>query len=138
MEITVKRLPSLQGATLGRLQCAELNLWTLEDVAREVPGEPVQSWKIQNETAIPRGRYEVVITFSPHFDRDLPLLVNVPGFSAVRIHPGNKAADTEGCLLVGSSAEGNLLYQSRAAFDKLFPKIQAAIKAGEKVFLTIA
>lgn len=138
MEITVTRHASLQGATLGRLQCADFNCWTLEDEVREIPGQPVASWKIQNVTAIPRGRYEVIITFSPHFGHDLPLLVNVPGYSGVRIHPGNKAGDTEGCILVGLTAEGNLIYKSRAAFEALFPKIQAAIKAGENVYITVA
>lgn len=145
MEITVTRSPSLQGATLGRLQCAELNLFTLEDEVREPGGSDcaitqqwVASWKIQNVTAIPRGRFEVIITFSPHFGCDLPLLLNVPGFTAVRIHWGNKAADTDGCILVGSSAEGNLIYKSRAAFDLLFPRVKAAIAAGDKVFITVA
>lgn len=146
MEITVTRMPSTNGATLGRLQCGELNIFTLEDVVRQVGNGNgwthadnwVQSWKIANTTAIPRGRYEVVITFSPHFETDLPLLLNVPGYTAVRIHWGNKAADTDGCILVGSTAEGNLIYKSRAAFELLFPKIKSALSAGEKVFITVA
>lgn len=137
MEITVTRCPSIQGATLGRLQCQELNLWTLEDTVREVLGQPVQSWKIDKVTAIPRGRYQVIVNHSDHFGKDLPLLLNVPGFAGVRIHSGNKAADTEGCILVGLTSQGNLIYDSRKAFDLLFPKIKAAIAAGEHVYITL-
>lgn len=137
MEITVTRAASFQGATLGRLQCGDIQCWTLEDQVREVTGQPVQSWKIQNVTAIPRGRYQVTITHSLHFGCDLPLLSNVPGFTAVRIHWGNKAADTDGCILVGLTSQGNLIYESRKAFEQLFPKIKAAIAAGEHVYITV-
>lgn len=138
MEISVKRGPSLQGATIGELfvdgvfQC-----FTLEDTVREVAGEPVSAWKKQNITAIPRGRFQVTITHSPHFGCDLPLLINVPGFTAVRIHWGNKAADTDGCILVGQTKEANLIYKSKDAFDALFPKIKGAIDGNIPVHLTV-
>ena len=74
--------------------------WTLEDPAREAPGEPVEAWKIKGDTAIPRGTYAVTVTRSNRFGVDLPLLLDVPGFEGVRIHGGNTAADTEGCILV--------------------------------------
>lgn len=80
--------------------------------------------KIPGETCIPLGRYEVRITPSPKFHRDLPLLLNVPGFTGVRIHPGNSAADTEGCLLPGRVRHGEVVKESRAAFDALFEKLQ--------------
>lgn len=147
MEITVTRAPSLKGATLGEM-CVNgtHECYTLEDEVREKsnPGvwrtmdEYVASWKIPKVTAIPRGRYHVTVTFSPHFNRLLPLINDVPGYTGVRIHPGNKAADTDGCILVGQTKESNLVYQSKAAFDVLFPKIQAAIARGEQVFISIA
>lgn len=102
--------------------------YTLEDVVRP-DGEP----KVFGETAIPAGEYDVTITFSPHFQRDLPLLHAVPSFEGVRIHPGNTAADTEGCLLVGESRDAESIHNSRAAFDALYPKIRDAIERGEKV-----
>ena len=77
------------------------------------------------------------ITHSAHFGRDLPLLVGVPGFDGVRIHPGNTAADTEGCILVGTRLNVEALEQSRVAFDALFPKIQAALAAGEDVTIEV-
>lgn len=146
MEILVQRGQSKQGATIGRMSVAfpeqqaafSSVCYTLEDEVREVPGQAVSLWKVQDKTAIPRGRYRVIITFSPHFGCDLPLLVDVPGFTSIRIHWGNKPADTDGCILVGQTTEGNLIYKSKAAFDVLFPQIQAAIAAGHDVFLTVS
>lgn len=150
MEIFVERGASKQGATIGVMYIDGVReCYTLEDQVREpssVLGYPygpnaknewVASWKIQNVTAIPRGRYQVTITHSTHFGCDLPLLLNVPGYTAVRIHWGNKAADTDGCLLVGQTTEGNLIYKSKAAFEVLFPKIQAALAANVPVFVTV-
>ncbi len=106
----------------------QFECYTCEDVERPV--------KIAGVTAIPRGTYEVVITFSDRFQRLLPLLLNVPNYEGVRIHPGNTAADTEGCILPGKEKTVNSVTQSKIAFDALFPKIQAA--AGkEKIFLEI-
>lgn len=137
LEIVVTRNASNQGATLGRLQCGAFECWTLEDQVREVPGQPVASWKVQNGTAMPRGRYRVIITYSPHFGCDLPELLNVPGFTKCRVHWGNKAADTDGCILVGLTTEGNLVLGSKKAFGKLFPIIKAALAAGDDVYIAI-
>ena len=103
---------------------------TLEDVVR-----PAGAPKVFGETAIPYGTYQVTITYSPHFERDMPLLVNVPDFEGVRIHPGNTAADTEGCLLVGEGATADAITQSRAAFDVLYPQIRDAIDRNEEVWI---
>lgn len=117
--------------TLGRLTIdGEPQCYTLEDLEREV--------KIHGETAIPVGVYEVIITPSARFKRNLPLLVDVPNFSGVRIHPGNSSADTGGCILVGDvpDIQANWLGASRNAFNRLFPKIQKALET-EKVYLEI-
>ena len=108
----------------GNVECA-----TLEDIPREV--------KVYGETCIPAGRYEVVVTFSNRFKQDMPLLLKVPGFEGVRIHSGNTDKDTEGCILVGTSAGQDIVYNSRIAYRKLFEKIQGALKAKQKVFITI-
>ncbi len=118
----------------GRRHC-----FALEDAERERPGVPVEQWKVPGKTAIPRGEYTVIVNRSARFKRDLPLLLDVPGFSGVRIHPGNSSADTEGCILVGQSWEGDdWVGGSRVAFDPLFAKIKAAYTAGEKITLEIA
>ena len=103
--------------------------FTLEDCVR---GE-----KIAGKTAIPAGNYEVTITFSNRFQKKLPLLHDVPNFEGVRIHTGNTAENTEGCILVGKSREGNRIVNSKAAFEPLYAKIEKALNANEKVFIEI-
>ena len=90
--------------------------FTLEDVERPE--------KIPGETAIPAGRYKVIITHSQRFDRELPLLVDVPGFTGIRIHAGNTDADTRGCILVGKRTLENAIGESRAALDALMEKLR--------------
>ena len=132
MKIEVVRFMCGAVCTIGQLLVdGEPECYTLEDLVRP-DGAP----KVYGETAIPYGTYQVVITHSPHFGRDLPLLVGVPDFEGVRIHPGNTAADTEGCLLVGVHHTSSTVTESRAAFDQLFPKIRDAIARGEKVWIT--
>ena len=103
----------------------------LEDVVRPA------GIKVLGKTAIPPGRYEVVITFSNRFQKPLPLLLRVPNFEGIRIHPGNTAADTEGCLLPGTTRAINSVGGSRSAWAKIFAKIKAAAKVG-KVWIEIA
>jgi hypothetical protein len=108
----------------GKTEC-----FTCEDVEREV--------KIPGETAIPRGVYKVIITYSQRFKRDLPLLVDVPGFQGIRIHSGNTAEDTAGCILVGRTKMPDGVYDSRIAFERLLMKIEAAIDAGQDVTIEV-
>jgi hypothetical protein len=95
------------------------------------------SFGIETHRPIPFGVYEVDITYSPHFDRFLPLLLAVPNFSGVRIHPGNTAADTEGCILVGADRLPGAIGRSRDAFNTLLPKLQSAKDAGDLITLEI-
>ena len=118
-------------STIGELFVGEdFECFTLEDVIRDGP-------KVPGQTAIPEGIYHIEITPSHRFKRDLPLLLNVPNFSGIRIHPGNTDEDTEGCILVGQIAGQDIIWQSRAAFDALFKKIKAALDGGDSVTLTI-
>lgn len=93
--------------------------------------------KVVGLTAIPEGSYPVVITKSPRFRRWLPLLVGVPGFTGIRIHSGNMAADTRGCILVGENTIVGRLTSSRATLTKLITSIMAASDQGEAVWITI-
>ena len=71
----------------------EFLCYTLEDAERPV--------KIKGQTAIPTGKYTVIVTMSQRFKKELPLILNVPNFSGVRFHGGNTENDSEGCLLLG-------------------------------------
>lgn len=131
MKLEVIRQPSSGNCTLGELLVnGEHECWTLEDVVRP-NGE-----KVYGETAIPYGTYRVVVSFSNRFQCDLPLLVDVPNFTGIRIHPGNTAADTHGCLLVGRSKTASSVTESRVAFNALFPKIRDAFRRGEEITIT--
>jgi hypothetical protein len=131
MRLRVERKWLTAAATIGLLTVDGVNeCFTLED--------KVRAEKVYGETAIPAGTYNVVITHSKRFKRDLPLLEDVPNFEGVRIHPGNTAADTDGCLLVGTSKGPDVIFESRKAFDALYNKIKSALDAGEKVTLEIA
>lgn len=110
----------------GRLQC-----FVLED------RYPTPYVKVPKETCIPVGRYEVVITHSQRFGCDMPLLLNVPGFSGVRIHPGNTDKDTEGCLLPGLTRGPDVVNESKLAYGPLFRSLQAARARGELVFIEV-
>lgn len=87
--------------------------------------------------AIPIGTYELAITFSERFRRPMPLLLNVPGRSGIRIHAGNTDADTTGCILVGNDQNEVGVTDSRLAYADLFYIIQKVLKE-EKGWITIA
>lgn len=131
MEIELQREKSQADFTHGQILIdGKPECFIVEDVVRDGP-------KVYGKTAIPAGRYRVIITHSPRFKRPLPLLLDVPGFEGVRIHPGNTAKDTEGCLLPGIVKTAKGVANSRLAFSRLFKKIEAALKAGEEVWITI-
>lgn len=130
MKLRLERAPSQHGATIGELTVdGAFECYTVEDVVRPV--------KIKGETAIPAGTYNVVITPSQRFKRDLPLLENVPGFDGIRIHPGNSSADTEGCILPGRTRTDRTVGESKVAFNALYGKIQQALNDGDRCEIEI-
>ena len=132
MNLKLVRKTFTEQSTIGELSVnGKFECFTLEDRVRAM-GAP----KVHGETAIPEGIYEVAITFSDKFKKLLPLLLNVPNFEGIRIHSGNTRADTEGCILVGQTKAKDFVGGSRAAFNVLFPKLQAAIKK-EKIFIQV-
>ena len=133
MHIRVMREPSINDTTLGSLfiddhwQCH-----TLEDVIRP-RGE-----KVRSKTAIPPGCYRIILTMSNRFKKIMPEVLNVPMFTGIRIHSGNTAKDTAGCLLVGQtrSVETRSIGRSRAAYTALMLKFRAALDAGDTIDIT--
>ena len=99
--------------------------------------EEIKKIKIKGNTCIPYGTYNITITYSPRFKKNLPLLNNVKGFDGIRIHSGNKPQDTEGCLLPGFNKVKGQVIDSRVTTDKLIVQIQQALDKGEKVTITI-
>lgn len=129
MELLLKRIHKTANSTIGELSInGKFECYILEDIEREV--------KIKGKTAIPKGRYEIAITYSNRFKKLLPLLLNVPNFEGIRIHTGNTAKDTEGCLITGKNRGIDIVSNSRLAFESLFSKLTSAVKK-EKVFINI-
>lgn len=131
MEIKLVRDTFTQNSTIGRLFVdGAFECFILEDVVR------APNVKIPDETAIPYGRYEVIVSYSNRFKQQMPLLLNVPMYEGVRIHSGNVAEHTEGCLLTGKTVGKDVVGGSRVAYQALFSKISKAVKK-EKVFIEI-
>lgn len=144
MELFVIRKFFKQTYTIGRFYNENMFLCsTLEDRIRDLqdlnhdgdfndPGEG----KVYGETAIPCGRYEVIVTDSPKLKRRLPILLDVPGFTGIRIHAGRNERSTEGCILVGDNKIKGQLVNGPYWETFITNFIDEALKE-EKVFITI-
>lgn len=139
MHLDIKRIHFDPDYTVGELSEDGVRAcYTLEDAVRERIGVPVAAWKIKGLTAIPAGDYVIEITHSQRFGRLMPQVMNVPGFTGVRIHSGNNSLDTDGCILVGNDwGGGDWIGNSRVAYNTLFAKLLAAHKRGEKITISI-
>lgn len=115
MQLTVHRFLFTDKSTIGSL---DLNgVWfcyTLEPPTLEGDVKP---------RAIPPGTYPLRMLPSQRFGHLMPHVCEVPGFSAIEIHPGNYPNDTQGCLLVGRTKGTNAVFQSDLAFNELMARM---------------
>ena len=146
MELELMRIARKSEYTIGRLYINGVYFCdTLEDYDRLYFGKK----KVAGKTAIPAGRYNVTLNnYSPRFGNKepykslangcVPLICKVRGFSGVRIHIGNDANDTEGCLLVGLNTKVGMLTKSRETYELLWTKYLAPVqKRHEPCSITI-
>ena len=134
--MTLTRTAKRKTYTIGRLEIDGVYFCdTLEPAWRDLgPGRP--GHKIAGRTAIPEGRYPVVITWSPKFGQWLPLLLHVPQFEGIRIHAGNTPDDTEGCILVGLRVKPGKVLDSRLWEHRLVRRL-ASRPLGEGVWISV-
>ena len=151
MELILERIAKRKTYTIGRLYIREQVMDeyrpgtedryfcdTLEPTWRDYEHG---AYKIKGKSAIPEGRYAVVISYSPKFKQWLPILLGGPEFNkqwqGIRIHAGNTAKDTQGCILVGRNQRVGEVLESRKWLYELKMKIVEAKDKGEAVWITI-
>ena len=151
MELILKRIAKRKTYTIGRLYIREQVMDeylpgtedkyfcdTLEPTWRDYANG---AYKVKGRSAIPEGRYAVVISYSPKFKQWLPILLGGPEFNrkwqGIRIHAGNTAKDTQGCILVGRNQIVGKVLESRKWLYELKQKIVKAKDKGEPVWITI-
>lgn len=113
----------------------------LEDADRgltdKMTVEQIKAKKIYGKTAIPTGEYDVTITYSPKFKRNMPLVNNVKGFDGIRLHSFNTAEECLGCIGFGKNDKVGWISNSRYWTGLVEEKIKNALGRGEKVKLII-
>lgn len=146
MKLLVVRMSSQNDDTLGWMFLDnDPECFTLEDEFRTV--------KVFEETRIPAGTYRITLHTAgtkherysgiyPAMHRGMLLLNDVPNFTGVLIHIGNKEDDTAGCILVGDGLKNNVdrkgyLSESARAYERLYPKVADALVTGEEVSIKI-
>ena len=154
MKILVDRKWKKEGYTIGKLYIDGVAFCeTLEDrdigLKNTMSLEEIKALKKAGITAIPTGTYNVRMdVVSAKYSKStwyinnchgskMPRLENVPGYEGILIHPGNTAADTEGCILVGQNKVKGKVINSKETFLQLYNKMYAAFLKGEKIEITI-
>lgn len=128
-EMHLHRVQFTPISTIGELWLGDWReCYTLEDCVRKE--------KVPKVTAIPAGRYEVVVNYSNRFKRQMPLLLNVPKYEGVRIHILNVASETEGCIGVGRTRGVDFIGESLLAYNSLFKEIMRVVQ-NNKLFINI-
>lgn len=152
MQIYLKRIARRETYTIGKLYIdGQYFCDTIEDKDRDLyasmPLEDLKAKKVKDQTAIPRGCYQVTYTVSEKFKTkewakalkgELPLLLKVPGFEGIRIHPGTDENSTSGCLIVGQNKVVGKVINSQATYAKLNEILYPVFKAGDKIWIQIA
>ena len=103
-------------------------------LTQDMSEEEIKRVKVYGETAIPTGVYTVKMTYSQKYKRKMPEVLNVPGYSGIRIHSGNTAKESLGCILLGRNTKVGMITESR----KMCQEFERLLKAaGGECKLTI-
>ena len=136
MNIQLKRIAKKETYTIGKLYIDGVYFCdTIEDKDRSLNQtmsiNDIKKKKVYGETAIPTGTYKLVIDYSNRFKKNMAHILNVPGYEGIRIHTGNSAKDSLGCIIVGKNKVVGKVIESRDTYNQLFPILQKAFKEGE-------
>lgn len=142
MKLELKRIAKRTTYTIGKLYIdGKYFCDTLEDkdrgLTQKTPLTTIKKIKIPNETAIPTGVYKVIVNSSPKFRRNLPRLLDVPGFDGILIHRGNSDKDSSGCILVGENKVVGKVINSTGYEHKIVDLLTEAQNRGEVITITI-
>ena len=135
MQIELHRKYRKNGYTIGLLYInGQFVCNTLEDTDRGLTSamsvNDIAAVKVKGKTAIPTGSYPVIMSYSPRFKKQMPLICGVKGFEGIRIHSGNSAEDTEGCILCGKNTEVGRITSSKVWTEKVYEYIRGGLKQG--------
>ena len=153
MRLTLQRIAKREAYTIGRLYVDGIYFCdTVEDKDRGLkshhPLEQIKKSKVYGETAIPMGTYTIDMDkVSPKFSSrswakpysgKIPRLRSVPGFESILIHPGNTAASSLGCILVGINDKVGRVSDSQKTFKRLMDDyLVPAHERGDTITITI-
>lgn len=142
MEIVLDRVYKKENYTIGKMFINGIYFCdTLEDKDRGLYSfmseAELKKKKVYGKTAIPTGTYTVKMTYSTKFRKLMPLVDKVKAFDGIRIHAGNTADDSLGCILVGKNKAVGKVLESRDTFSKLYKKIENAWNKHEEITLRI-
>lgn len=143
MRIVVDRFYDNGDATIGIMMVdSKFEAFTLEDEKR--------TKKVNGETRIPAGLYFIefqkIVTpktksyrnryewFTFHLE-----IKKVSGFTNVYLHVGNYDTDTDGCILLGTTADSDsgVIGRSTKAFKRFYEKVSEVLEAGEQVSIRV-
>lgn len=151
LELYLDRAWKKDTYTIGKLFIEDQRFSeTCEDkdrgLSKDMPLKEIKAKKIYGKTAIPTGRYEIKMTYSPKFANrawakkfggKVLEIVNVPGYSGVRIHPFNTAEESLGCIAPGRNTVKGKVTSSTVYYNKLTSIVVPEMEKGRRVFITI-
>lgn len=149
MELLIERKWKKDAYTIGILTInGERVCETLEDkdrgLSQDMSEVDIRRKKVFGQTAIPTGRYVVGFSYSPKFGQcsyanggKIPVIYGVKGFDSIRMHAGNTANDSQGCVLLGRNKAVGMVLNSAKTCEQVFDVMFKAYIRGETIYLTI-